>query len=139
MTWRSTIPTLLTAGEFRTQADLVSALADDGHEVTQASVSRELASLGVRKVDGIYRLPPSPHVGAPIHMFTTTAKGCLAVVRTDPAFAMVVAQAVDAAALEGVLGTVAGDDTLFVATENSRASARVAEFLGVRAPRAGSR
>ena len=133
MNWRDLLPELLTAGEHRTQADLVAALAAEGHEVNQASVSRELATLGVRKVGGVYRLPPSPHAGAPIHAFSTTSGGCLAIVRTEPAFAMVVAQAIDAASLAGVLGTVAGDDTLFVATEGARASARVAEFLGVRA------
>src|SRR5262245_49250881 len=113
MRWRELLPELLADGSLRTQEDLVQALAERGHTVNQATVSRELKRQGVTKVEGAYRLPPRPEVGAPIHAFTATAQDCFAVIRTDPAFATVVAHAIDAAALDGVLGTVAGDDTVF--------------------------
>lgn len=129
MPWRRLLPQLLTSGSFRTQGELVRALEDTGHEVTQATVSRELASLGVRKVEGVYRLPPSPIVGAPVHKIATTAQGCLVVVHTDPAFATVIARAIDDAGLDGVLGTIAGDDTVFVATGGHAATKRLSAFL----------
>jgi transcriptional regulator of arginine metabolism len=134
MPWRSLIPALLTSGSFATQGELVAALASEGHVVNQATVSRELANLGVRKVDGVYRMPLSPALAAPIHGFKLTASSCIAVLHTDPAFAMVVAQGIDDAGIDGVLGTVAGDDTVFVATSGKPASERLAAFLGLRAP-----
>lgn len=141
MSWRPLIPELLATGDYRTQGELVRALSERGHRVDQATVSRELRALGVTKVDGIYRLPGPPDVGAPIHRFAITAAGCLVVVITEPAFAMVVGQAIDSAAIPGVIGTVAGDDTVFVATEGRRATDALARFLGVRADdaRAGRR
>jgi transcriptional regulator of arginine metabolism len=133
MPWRVALRDLVSRGSYRTQAELVGALAASGHEVNQATVSRELAALGARKVRGAYELPPPPAVTAPIHGFGSTSADCLAVIRTDPAFANVLAKAIDAAALEGVIGTIAGDDTVFVATEGTAATARLAAFLGRRA------
>jgi transcriptional regulator of arginine metabolism len=130
MAWRAALRDLVSRGSYRTQAELAAALASSGHEVNQATISRELASLGVRKVKGVYELPPPPAVTAPIHAFAATSADCLAVVRTDPAFANVLAKAIDAAALPGVIGTIAGDDTVFVATEGAAATARLAAFLG---------
>jgi transcriptional regulator of arginine metabolism len=134
MPWRSLIPQLVATGSYKTQGELVRALADQGHEVTQATVSRELAQLGVRKVEGVYRLPPSPTLGVPVHVFVPTAQDCLVVVKTEPAFAMVLAQAVDDAGLSGVIGTVAGDDTVFVATTGAVGVESLAGYLGVRRP-----
>jgi transcriptional regulator of arginine metabolism len=131
MQWHDLLPQLLATGDYRTQGDLVRALADAGHDVNQATVSRQLAWLGARKVDGVYRLQESPLAAAPVHTFRITAHGCLAVVKTDPAFAMVLAQAIDDAEIAGVLGTVAGDDTVFVATEGRPATDRLAHALGL--------
>src|SRR4030095_5803205 len=134
MQWRELLPELLADGTLRTQEDLVQALADRGHTVNQATVSRELKRQGVIKVEGAYRLPPRPQVGAPIHAFTTTAQDCFVVVRTDPAFATVVAHAIDGAELEGVLGTVAGDDTALAATAGKDATRRLRSFLRTSLP-----
>jgi transcriptional regulator of arginine metabolism len=139
MRWRELLPELLADGSLRTQEDLVQALADRGQTVNQATVSRELKRMGVTKVDGAYRLPPRPEVGAPIHSFTATAEDCFVVIKTDPAFATVVAHAIDAAELEGVLGTVAGDDTVFAATSGKGATRRLRTFLGLSRPVRSSR
>jgi transcriptional regulator of arginine metabolism len=135
MPWRPLVPDLLSRQSIATQEELVAALADRGHEVNQATVSRELKKLGVAKVEGAYRLPVRAEVGAPIHAFTTTAGDCIAVVHTEPAFAMVLAQAIDAEELDGVLGTVAGDDTVFVATTGKAPTRRLRSFLGLKADR----
>jgi transcriptional regulator of arginine metabolism len=134
MLWRMLIPELLTTGSYRTQSDLVRALETAGHAVNQATVSRELNALGVTKVEGVYRLPAPAHLGAPIHSFRSTANDCLCVVRTDPAFAQLVGQAIDDAGVDGVLGTVAGDDTVFVATDGAAAVQALKRLLGLRRP-----
>jgi len=131
MPWRSHIPELLSRGRFRTQTELVTALSERGFSLTQATVSRELSALGVVKIDGCYRLPAVPAVGAHLRHWKVTAGECLVVLGTEPAFAMVVAQAIDAAGLEGVLGTVAGDDTVFVATLGPSGTDLLLSWLGV--------
>lgn len=115
MTWKHQLEDLIQTGNYRTQSGLVHALADKGYTVHQGSVSRELRALGVTKVKGVYVIPDAS-LGAPIHSATVTAGGGLVVLKTAPAFANVLAQAVDSAGLLGVLGTIAGDDTVFVAT-----------------------
>ena len=130
MAWRKFLPELLASTSVRTQDDLVRALAKRGHPVTQGAVSRELKRLGVTKIEGAYRLPVRPEIGAPLHGFLTTAGDCLAIVLTDPAFASVISEAIDQGRIEGVLGTIAGDDTVFVATSGKAATRRLREFLG---------
>ena len=128
MSRTDTIRALLSSRRLTTQAELVSALSQAGHAVNQATVSRELRRLGVEKIDGAYRLP-RPRAGAPVHRFQVTAGGCLVVLNTDPAFASVLAQRIDRGGIDGVLGTIAGDDTVFVATRSTESAARLAGTL----------
>lgn len=121
---------------FRTQADLVAALAEAGHQVDQAAISRELRALGATKVDGAYQLVVDPDV--PVRSVALTAGGCLVVLHTPPAWANVMAQRIDEAPLDGVLGTIAGDDTVFVATSGPRASEALTSWLGLQARAQGA-
>lgn len=131
MDWRPVLSSLIETGRFRTQRELVRAVeARTGRRINQASVSRELQSLGVRKVDGVYRIGPEFELGDHLGEVAVTAAGCLVVVHTDVAFASVVAQTIDQAGLSGVLGTIAGDDTVFVATDGPAASEQVLALLG---------
>ena len=130
MSRSETIRALLASRRLTTQAELVEALAQAGHPVNQATVSRELRKLGVEKIDGAYRLP-RPRAGAPIHRFLLTAGDCMAVLHTEPAFASVLAQRIDRGGLEGVLGTIAGDDTVFVALSGPEAVAGLRTLLGL--------
>jgi transcriptional regulator of arginine metabolism len=128
MTWKNHLLDIVRSGDFRTQGELVGALHDDGFEVHQGSVSRELRSRGVTKVAGVY-VVPDVHFGAPIHSISITANGCMVVLLTDPAFAPVVAQSVDDVQIDGVLGTIAGDNTVFIATTGVTASQTLAEHF----------
>jgi transcriptional regulator of arginine metabolism len=120
MSWRDVLNDLIETGAYRTQRELVRAIEKrTGRRVNQATVSRELQALGVRKVDGIYRLGPEVELAGRVTSMVVTAHGCLYVLRCDIAFASVVAQTIDVAELPGVLGTIAGDDTVFVATDGS--------------------
>ena len=131
MTWRATLNDLIETGSYRTQRELVRAIeVRVGRRINQASVSRELQSLGVRKVDGIYRLGPDMDLVSHVGKVQVTANGCLVVVHTDIAFASVVAQTIDGAELPGVLGTIAGDDTVFVATAGPEALEALLSLLG---------
>ena len=119
--WKALLPSLILEGSYRTQGELVQALADHGHDVTQASVSRELKNLGVQKVEGIYALSGTTELGAPVLSANTTAQASLAVLKTIPAHASVLAQFIDGMSIDGVLGTIAGDDTVFVALQHAGA------------------
>jgi transcriptional regulator of arginine metabolism len=130
MTWNDYLLELVKTGRYRKQGDLVSALAERGFVVHQGSVSRELRRLGVTKLRGAYVMPDTPH-GAPLHAFLVTGGGSMVVLRTMPAFASVLAQAIDRSALPGVLGTIAGDDTVFVATAGSDGTRALARMLDV--------
>src|SRR5688572_21964715 len=122
MSWRPILNHLIETGAFRTQRELVRAIEGrTGHRINQASVSRELSALGVRKIEGVYRLGPDLDLASRIGDIRSTAGGCLVVIRCDIAFASVVAQTIDGAEIEGVLGTIAGDDTVFVATAGPEA------------------
>jgi transcriptional regulator of arginine metabolism len=115
------------------------ALSEAGYEVTQATVSRDLQVIGAGKVDGdSYRLTDRPDpeealggLARSIDEFVESidASGPLVVLKTPPGAAQVVAAAIDNAGLEGVIGTVAGDDTILVITGESVAGRTVADKL----------
>jgi transcriptional regulator of arginine metabolism len=129
-----------------TQEQLAAHLTDAGHPVTQATVSRDLAAIGAVKSAGasgetLYGLADSDRRGKAsetaalrrrLQSFVTALDGSLniAVVRTQPSTAPSVAAALDAASLDGVLGTVAGDDTVFVVTRDSDGGETLAQRLG---------
>ena len=130
MSWQSTLAELLSTRKFTRQGNIVSALEKKGYVLNQATVSRELKRLGARKVNGIYQLANKMNFGAPIFSFEVTAHGCLAVVKTRPAFASVLAHRIDIAMIEGVLGTIAGDDTVFVASRDELTLEELKQYLG---------
>ena len=135
---------LLREGRPSSQQDIVLALKRAGHEVTQATVSRDLREIGALKVrvnGGFgYRMPDdvprsaAADLGAASLDRTLTAfvmdvrpAGSLIVVNTAPGHAAAVGRAIDYAAPAGVVGTVAGDDTIFVATPDSVTATRIAD------------
>ena len=117
------------------QPHLVELLAAEGVQATQATVSRDLEELGAVKVrlpgvEGqVYALAELPHQQvAPLEhlrrvlgewVVDLAVSGNLVVVRTPPGSAHVVASALDRTGLDGMLGTVAGDDTILVVAEDS--------------------
>ncbi len=119
------------------QVQLVRLLKKLGHDATQSSVSRDLKELGVGKMGDRYILPPGEH--ATTHDDFATLAGfvrevrpagaAITVVRTSTGGAQSVALAVDRAAWPEVVGTISGDDTIFVATHGVRDQQRVIERL----------
>ncbi len=120
------------------QAELVALLRQLGFEATQSSVSRDLRELGVAKVGDRYVLaentaPPKNDFSA-LRQFVherTTAGVNLTVLKTRVGSAQSVAVAIDAAHWPEVVGTISGDDTIFIATAGSREQAQLGERLRI--------
>lgn len=122
---RERIRALLRETEVATQEDLARLLEREGLHATQATLSRDLARLKARRVtlpDGgtVYELPeaPSRETGLAAQargLVASVEEGdAMVVVRTVPGGASTVARSIDAGRPQGVLGTLAGDDTVFV-------------------------
>jgi transcriptional regulator of arginine metabolism len=127
---RTQILDLLRTEEVETQEDLRRKLARRGIHVTQATVSRDIEELGLVKTRTGYRLPvgsPQPALPIVLKEFLTDARQAanLVILKTRPGNAHSVAVALDAEPWEGVVGTVAGDDTIFIATSGSRQAAQI--------------
>ncbi len=131
--WQAELLDLITSGKYSTQSQLVRALGERGQVVNQSSVSRELRARHVDKVGGRYVLPVDAGLPDAIDVFEAQATtGPLVVLRTVPAGAPMLAQVVDRARIPGVLGTLAGDDTVFVACARDIDLAPLSRFLGRR-------
>ena len=129
-TWQNTLAQIIMNQEYSTQQSLVDALGEAGFSVNQGTVSRELKRIGVRKVGGVYRLGARMKHGVPIHSIAVIATGTMAILKTQPAFASVLAHRIDFGEIPGVLGTIAGDDTVFAALCDRSAYSRLCDFLG---------
>ena len=123
------------------QAELVALLRQLGFEATQSSVSRDLRELGVAKIGDRYVLPENGLAGDAVtpksHFSTlrqfvherTTAGVNLTVLKTRVGSAQSVAVAIDAARWPEVVGTISGDDTIFIATAGAREQALLGDRL----------
>jgi len=115
------ILTLIRAKRIGTQEDLTAHLERAGVVATQSSVSRDLIELGVVKQHGAYTLPQSPKGAAAHGLLSLEAAGdCLIVARCEPGMASAVAVEIDRAVLPEIKGTIAGDDTIFVAVSERK-------------------
>lgn len=142
---RDAVARIVRARRIGTQEELLEALAREGFSATQATLSRDLTRLGARRVsraDGAFYEVEGPAAADPLAALRGLVVGIegnasLVVVRTAAGAASAVARAVDDARLPEVLGTIAGDDTIFVAPAGSlrpRALAvRLGALLGVEA------
>ena len=133
---RAAIRDLLAREPAATQASLVRALEGRGFAATQSSVSRDLRELGAIKTPGGYKLPSGdPDDGqvtavAGLLRSITPAGSNLLVVHTGIGAAQRVALALDRSGWPGMVGTIAGDDTIFVATESAHAQKTLIARIG---------
>ena len=139
---RRLVTRLVTTESIESQAQLRRLLDHAGHSVTQATISRDLEAIGAMKVRegefSRYRIQDPSDVrraraalAAATDDFveSVTVTGPLVVVRVPPGAANLLASRIDTAGLSGVLGTVAGDDTLFIAIDHSADAAAVAAII----------
>jgi transcriptional regulator of arginine metabolism len=132
---RAQILELLKSDAIATQSDLRRKLLRRGIRVTQATVSRDIEELGVVKTRDGYRAadsapvtaPPQPPLAVILKEFVTDVRHAanLVIVKTHPGNAHSVAVALDAEPWPEIVGTIAGDDTILVATAGTREASRV--------------
>ena len=125
------IKAIVQTQEIGNQQELAQALAKEGHRLTQSGLSRDLKLLKVVKGithagKSVYMLPENPYYRRVrehresvnemrANLLSLKFSGTLAVVKCRPGYASALACDIDAAAFEEVMGTIAGDDTIFVA------------------------
>ena len=142
---------ILGQRSIRSQPELLDLLAEDGIEVTQATLSRDLVEIGAEKVrvgkQLVYAVPgeggdrtvrvaldgeeTTGRLAQRCHELLVSAdvSANLVVLRTPPGAANFLASAIDHTSVRGVVGTIAGDDTIMVITTSAKASRTVAQRL----------
>ena len=150
---QSKIITLLEQHEVHSQSELAELLADDGVQVTQGTLSRDLVDIGalrVRSTGGrlVYAVPGeggdrTPHVGEFASFEARLARLCaevlvsaeasanLVVLRTPPGAAQYFASAIDRVGWESILGTIAGDDTILLITRSASGGNPIAQQFSI--------
>jgi transcriptional regulator of arginine metabolism len=125
---------MISERELGTQQDVVAALSDIGVEVAQATVSRDLAELGVLKVRNRYlALPHEPGAAGievlPSFALAVTPAQNLVVVHTRDGTAGAVANVLDRVKGLKIIGTIAGQDTVMAVAPDNDAAEEVAELI----------
>jgi len=135
---RAAILRIIRESTVHNQDELAKLLRRQGFEATQSSVSRDLRELGVAKAGDHYILPggdAGAAAGTPFAavsnfvMEVRTAGPSLTVVKTTTGTAQSVAVAIDDSNWSEVVGTISGDDTIFIATEGGREQRKLRERL----------
>jgi transcriptional regulator of arginine metabolism len=133
---------LVEQTQLSTQAEVTHALREQGFDAVQATVSRDIGELGLVKVrngngrlvyarPGADDLDRAERLSTALRRWTSGMKhaGQLLVIATPAGFATPLADAIDAAALEDVAGTIAGENTVFVAARDGMTGAELAHVL----------
>lgn len=135
------IADLIRSNMVTSQQDLAALLAERGFAATQATISRDLDQIGAVKVRRsgqiIYSLPVEtaivrgPRYEALLREYARSIEAAanLIVIRTPPGSAHLIGVALDQAEIEGVLGTICGDDTIFAACADNKLATQLAGRL----------
>jgi transcriptional regulator of arginine metabolism len=137
VTRRAAILKILRDSTVHNQDELVKVLRKQGFDATQSSVSRDLRELGVAKAGDRYIVPhdaaPTPanpfSAVARFVVDVRTAGSSLTVIKTTTGTAQSVAVVIDRSDWPEIVGTISGDDTIFVATDDAREQRRLRERL----------
>ena len=116
---------IVRSKSIRTQRVLVQELEAEGYVCTQATVSRDIADMGLRKLpEGVYVLAEDLHLQRMVSelVIDVTASSSLVLVKAQPGTASGIAAAIDAADLPEVVGTLAGNDTILVVATSPEAA-----------------
>ena len=117
---------LVNRGSVHTQQEIAEALARRGLNATQATVSRDIQELGLVRSGGGYR---SSAALVRELVLSVELVAPMAVIKTPPGTANLVARTIDEAALPGIAGTVAGDDTIIAVLRRRGAGKALKELL----------
>lgn len=112
---------LIRAKRIGTQEELTAHLERTGVAATQSSVSRDLLELGVVKKNGHYALPQASNGRSLRGLLSVDMAGdALVIVKCEPGHASAVAVEIDDAAIPEIVGTLAGEDTVFIAVHERK-------------------
>ena len=132
---------LIKAGLIHSQSDLVKQLKKAGYPVTQATASRDLEEIGAVRGrnaagDSVYKISDSDDESISRTMpvpseliISVESSGNLAVVRTPPGGAQLLASSLDHSGITDIIGTIAGDDTVLVVSRKATGGAQLAREL----------
>lgn len=121
---------LIRAKPIGTQGELAAHLERAGFAVTQSSVSRDLLELGIIKRGGRYTEPQKTERAAAHGLLTLEMAGdALVVAKCEAGLASAVAVEIDRAALPEIVGTLAGEDTVFIAAADRKSQHVVVKKL----------
>lgn len=128
---------IVRSQRIRTQRDLVERLEAEGYVCTQATVSRDITEMGLKKLpEGVYVLAEDLHLQRMISELVVSVvhTNNMLLVKASPGTAPGVAAALDAADYAGILGSIAGDDTVLVITADEQSAQhlqdQIAKFRG---------
>lgn len=137
-----TILTLISEEHIETQEDLIRKLKEQGVSCTQATVSRDIKELKLIKIaddNGKYRYAAVTKEEGRLSakydkiiretIISATAAGNLVVIKTYPGMANAACAAIDALRWDGVVGTIAGDDTIFTAVHNDECAGWITDRI----------
>ncbi len=134
---REILHDLLGRGPIESQEKLAELLGRHGIKATQATISRDLREIGAVKGPDGYVLPVLNPTGNELGLeralrgfVKNVDRGAtLVVIRTGPGHAQLVALELDRSPPQGIIGTIAGDDTIFIATRSERAAVQLVHRL----------
>lgn len=129
---QDTIRDIVRNKDVRTQRMLVDELKACGFDCTQATVSRDIADMGLRKLpEGVYVLAEDLHLQRMVSELVVDVQRTenLVLVKAQPGTASGIAAAVDAAELPDVLGSLAGNDTILVIAQTAEDGARFESLI----------
>ena len=129
---KSAIRSLVRAEEIRTQKELVDRLQALGFDCTQATVSRDIAEMGFVKSDGgFYALAEDlalKRLVGELALFVDAAQN-IVVVKTRSGSASMLGEVIDNADIEGIVGTIAGDNTIMIVAKTEQRAREISERL----------
>ena len=118
---QTTILKLISTKQIGRQEELAEILEKKGISVTQSSVSRDLLELGIIKIGGFYALPQKTKNGLVFGILSLEIAGDnLVVAKCEAGLASACAVRIDSVQIEEVIGTIAGDDTIFIAVRGQK-------------------
>ena len=123
---------IVRSDRVKTQRALVDLLKSTGYVCTQATVSRDITEMGLRKLpEGVYVLAEDLHLQRMVSDLVSDVKRTqnLVLIKASVGTAPGVAAALDAASIDGILGSVAGDDTILVITTGDAEAALLVDTL----------
>ena len=117
---------LISQKNVATQEDLTELLTKAKFSVTQSSVSRDLDELGIVKVNGFYALPQVSGNDQSFGLHSLEMAGeILVIAKCESGLASAVAVKIDRAKISEIVGTIAGDDTVFIAVKDKKSQKTV--------------